>query len=419
MKRTSSYRQWFIVAALVLLLMGAESVAMHRVYATRVQGTADFFTRWYGATQLMLHHRNPYDRAIDLEMQQLMFGRLSRPDEDQVNFAYPLYTVYLFWPLAFVPYAWAQAIWMVVLQFALLGGTTLLFGLARWRVPPWMFVVTLFWGLFFYSSTRAIMLGQFSIIVFLCLTVSLWGLVKGHNRLAGAVLSLTTVKPQMVFLIIPFMLLWAWRQKRWSFIIAFGLSMALLLASSIAWVPDWPLRFYNNLSAYSGYVGFGSPLENLTARLAPGPDRWLNPVITVALAGLLVWLWGLALTRQPERFLWTVNWTLLVSNLIVTRSATTNHVTLYLAIFIIFKRLALSKWGLRGVVILQLAGFVSLWVLFLTTIDTSRGDNFEAVFMHGLLPALLIVYSLLDWRGLKTLTPTISPPPPDYEPSLS
>jgi len=397
------YRQGLFLGLLILLLMAAESAAMHRVYATRVQGTADFFARWYGAKELVLHGRNPYDRAIEREAQKIMFGRYTRPDEDQVNFAYPLYVIYLFWPLTLVSYSWAQAVWMVVLQFALLANTALLFDLLRWRVRPWLWVVTLFWGLFFYPGTRAIMLGQFSIIVSLCVMLAVWGLAKGHDRLAGAVLPLATIKPQMVFLVMPFLLLWAWRQKRWAFLGAFAVSMALLLATSIAWVPDWPLRFVGNLSAYSGYVGFGSPLENMTARFAPAWATWLNPLITVLLAGLLLWLWGRTLTVRPGDFLWVVIWTLLVGNLIALRSATANHVILYAAMFLLFKEIHRSRWGSGGVVALQLAATVGLWVLFLTTIDKSRGENFEAVFMHGFLPTLLIAYFLLRWRSLKTL----------------
>jgi hypothetical protein len=246
------------------------------------------------------------------------------------------------------------------------------------------------------------MLGQFSITVFLCLMIAVWGLLNGRDRLAGAILPLATVKPQMVFLVVPFLLLWAWRQKRWSFIVAFAVSMAVLLLSSLLWVPDWPLRFVNTLSAYSGYVGFGSPLENMTARFAPGIDHLLNPLITILLAGLLLWQWWRTLIREPETFLWTFNLTLLVSNLIAFRSATTNHVVLYLTLFLICKRLAASWWQL---VVFQLVSLISLWVIFATTIDTSRGENFEAVFMHGLLPSLLILYLLIDWRGLQAITP--------------
>lgn len=406
MTRITSLKQsrWLILALVIIIIMTVESVIIYRIYATEFPGTADFFARWYGAKELVRNQRNPYDREIELEAQMVMFGRHTAPDEDQVNFAYPLYTIFLFWPLTLTSYAWAQAIWMVVLQFALMAMAILLFTIIRWRPPPWLFVITLFWAIFFYPGARAIMLGQFSVTVALCLLIAIWALQNRYDRWAGVVLALTTVKPQMVFLVIPFMLLWMFRQKRWDFIVAFGLAMVVLLGGSLIWVPDWPLRFYQTLFAYSDYVGFGSPLENMTARFAPNFEAILNPLITLILGLFLLWQWGQALTKSPETFLWVLNWTLLISNLIAFRSATANHVILYLALFLVCKRLAVASWR---VVLFQVGSSLLLWVLFLTTIDTSRGANFEAIFMHGFLPTLLIVLFLIDGTALKRVTPTL------------
>lgn len=395
---------WIIALLFLPALIAIESVALHG-YAQTAPGTADFFARWYGATELIQRGRNPYDREIELEAQKILFGRPTHPDEDQVNFAYPLYVIYLFWPLTFAPYDWAQAIWMTVLQFALIGGTLLLFPLFRWRPPPLYFALTVLWSVLFYPGARAIMLGQFSIIVFLSLAIALWGLATGRDRLAGAVLPLATIKPQMIFLIIPFILLWAWQQKRHQFLLAFGICAAILALTSILWVPQWPLQFLTNLNAYSGYVGHGSPLENMTARFVPGLDQWLNPLITVLLVGLMLWLWAQALFKQPESFLWVAIWTLLISNLVAFRSATTNHVTLYLALFLLFKRLSPAGKSAWRVLLFQLAAAVGLWTLFFNTIDHARGSNFEAIFMHGLMPALLTAWFLLDWTALKSLAP--------------
>ncbi|MEM7033828.1 MAG: glycosyltransferase 87 family protein [Chloroflexota bacterium] len=403
-KRLPISSTWLILATIVILIMIVEAVVIHRIYATQYPGTADFFARWYGAKELVLRQRNPYTREIELEAQYAMFGRYTEPHEDQVNFAYPLYTVFLFWPLTLTDYAWAQAIWMVVLQFSLMGMAMMLFGIVRWRPPPWLFVLTIFWSIFFYPGARAIMLGQFSVIVALGLLVCVWALLNGYDILAGLVLPLTTVKPQMVFLIIPFLLLWAWRQKRWRFIISSAGGMAFLFLASVIWVPNWPLLFVQTLSAYSDYVGFGSPLENMTARFTPGFDTVLNPVITVILAGFLLWQWWQVLTKSPEKFLWALSWTLLISSLIAFRSATANHVILFLPMFLVFKRLARAPWQ---VVTVQIGGSLLLWVLFLTTIDTSRGSNFEAVFMHGFLPTLLILLFFIDGTRLKTSTPDL------------
>jgi hypothetical protein len=397
---TTQKTAWIFIFLLLVGLFIGEAIALHG-FAVENPGTADFFARWYGGKELVLHGRNPYDREIDREAQKIMFGHYSSPDEDQVNFAYPLYTVYLFFPLTFVPYAWAQAIWMTVLQFALIALTALTLHLSGWRPSLGILAATILWGIFFYPGARAIMLGQFSILVSLAVMAAVWGLLNGREGPGGAVLALATVKPQMVFLVIPFLLLWAWRRKKWRFITGFGIALAGLIVTSLIWVPDWIFRFVGNLGAYSQYVGFGNPLENLTARFAPGFDHLLNPLVTAALLGLLLYLWYRALTAHPDEFLWAFSWTLLIGSLIAFRSATANHVILYLPLMFIFKRLYALKRGAFWTLAAQWGLTFALWTIFLTTIDKTRADNFEAVFMHGLLPAALILVYLLDWRGLK------------------
>jgi len=399
---------WILISALLLGIFAVEVFALHG-YAVESPGTADFFARWYGGKELVLHGRNPYDREIDLEAQKIMFGRYSRPDEDQVNFAYPLYTVYLFWPLTFVRYAWAQAIWMTVLQFSLVALTALTLVLSTWKPHLGVLASTIVWGVFFYPGARAIMLGQFSILVSLAALIAVWGLLTDRGGLGGSALALATIKPQMVFLVIPFLLLWAWRRRQWRFIAGFGGTLAVLGISSLLWVPDWIFRFVNNIGAYSQYVGFGNPLENLTARFAPGWDHLLTPLVTAALLALLAYFWYRPLTAHPDEFLWALTWTLLIGNLIAFRSATANHVMLYLPLIFVFKRLYALKWGALWTVLVQWGLAIALWMIFLTTIDKTRGHNFEAVFMHGLLPAVLILVYLLDWRNLRRVS--FSQPP--------
>ncbi len=124
-----------MLGLLLLLLFAADSYAMYAVFSSRFPGAADFFPRWFGGRVLLLEGRNPYEREVALEAQLGLFGRYTEPWEDQVAFAYPLYTLFLFWPLVYVPYAAAQAIWMVVLQFILVIGASLL-QLVRWQIHP-------------------------------------------------------------------------------------------------------------------------------------------------------------------------------------------------------------------------------------------------------------------------------------------
>ena len=106
-------------------------------------------------------------------------------------------------------------------------------------------------------------------MVGLALLAALWAIEHQRDAWAGILLSVTTIKPQMVFLVLIFLLLWSLTQRRWTVVISFGVSIAVLVASSMLLVPTWPLDFVNNALAYSDYVAFGTPLENLLHFILP------------------------------------------------------------------------------------------------------------------------------------------------------
>jgi hypothetical protein len=388
---------YVILVILLLVVVIAESVALYQVFTTRFPGGNDFYVRWLGGREYFLHGTNPFDRSVAEKAQMSMFGRLTGPeDKDQAYFAYPLYTLYLFWPLSLIPYAWAQAVWMTVLQFALLGSTFLAMHLSGWRLPGWLQGVMLLWGILFYNGARAILLGQFSILVGLFLLLALWAIERQRDGMAGILLALSTIKPQMVFLILVFLVLWAVVQKRWHLIISFGGSLLALIVSGIGLVPNWPLDFVRNVVAYSAYVAFGTPLENLLSYLLPatiaGP---LNTILSICFFLALLPGWWLALRNKPGGFTWAVLSTLIVSSLITFRSATANQVILYLPLFFYFRRIT-ALLGPIAAVLAAVAAAVFMWGVFVATVE----GNWEHVMMHGLLPALLLLIYFADWRAL-------------------
>ena len=388
---------WLILAVLVVVLIAAESFALYTVFTSRYPGANDFFVRWLGGRELLQHGVNPYDRSVAEMAQQSMFGRLTRPeDKDEAYFAYPLYTLYFFWPLSFIPYAWAQAIWLALLQFMLLACTILAMRLSGWQPPPWLFWLTVFWGIFFYNGARAIILGQFSILVALALFLALGAIQSRRDGWAGLFLAVTTIKPQMVFLVLVFLLTWALFQRRWRLLASFAISLLLLVATSMLLVPTWPLDFVRNAIAYSDYVAFGTPLENLLHYLLPA--RLAVP-LTPLLSGLFFLLllpgWWLGWREWPGGYTWAVMTTLVVGSLITFRSATTNQVILYLPLFFFFRRLPPARANLMAVLVeLGLAGF--MWAVFGLTL----AGNWENVMMHGLLPALMLLLYTIDRRAL-------------------
>jgi hypothetical protein len=404
--RRQTYRRWAILLVVAATLIALESIALYSVFTRTHPGGNDFFVRWLGGREYLLHGVNPYDRSVAEEAQTAMFGRLTTPqDKDEAYFAYPLYTLYFFWPLSLLPYPWAQAIWMTLLQFMLIAVTLLSLRLSGWRPPPWLTIVTLLWGILFYNGARAILLGQFSVLVALALLLALWAIHHRRDGWAGVLLAVTTIKPQMVFLVVLFLLLYALSHRRWRLPLSFGLSVLALTASAMLLVPTWPLDFIKNAVAYSDYVAFGTPLENLLHYLLPAAvaaplTLWLS----ILLFALLLPGWWSALRGAPGGYPWAVLTTLLVGSLITFRSATTNQIILYLPLFFFYH--SLTQRAPRFANLLNLVTALGLlllmWVTFVVTLD----GNWEHVMMHGLLPALLLLLYLIDVRALRRAAAT-------------
>ena len=403
-QRRRSYLPWLFLIALAVIIIAAESLAIYTVFTSKFPSGNDFFVRWLGGREYLYHGVNPYDRSIAEAAQQAMFGRLTRPeDKDQAYFAYPLYTLYFFWPLSLLPYAQAQAIWMTLLQFMLLASTGLALWLAGWRPPRWLFLATLVWGILFYNGARAILLGQFSILVGLALFLALAAIQRRQDIWAGIFLSITTIKPQMVFLVLIFLLLWALFQQRWWLIVSFGASMFILVASSMLLVPTWIFDFIRNAFDYSDYVAFGTPLENLLHYFLPESlAAPLTVILSVIFFLALLPGWWLAFRRQPGAYTWAIQTTLIIGSLITFRSATTNQVILYLPLFFFFKRLALAKPLASGKsasimsLLIEIGLLILMWSVFVMTLE----GNWENVMLHGLLPALMVLGYMVDWRAL-------------------
>jgi hypothetical protein len=393
----SRLTQWLLLATLLVLVMALESFALYTVFTTRYPGANDFYVRWLGGREFLLRGTNPFDRSVAEKAQIGMFGRLTRPeDKDQAYFAYPLYTLYLFFPLSYLKYPLAQAIWMVVLQFTLLGSTVLAVRLGGWEPPRWLFWVTVLWGILFYSGARAIILGQFSVLVGTFLLLALWAIEHRHDGWAGVFLALTTIKPQMVFLVLAFLLLWALVRRRWRLVGSFAISLLILVGSSMLLVPSWPLDFMRNAIAYTDYVAFGTPLENLLHYLLPAEIAApLTPMLSALLFLALLPGWWQALRDQPGGYTWSVLSTLIVGSLITFRSATANQVILYLPLFLFFRRLV-GRWAAVVAVLVEVGLATFMWGVFAATLE----GNWEHVMMHGVLPALMLALYAVDWRAL-------------------
>lgn len=360
-----------IVAVYLLLAYGTYST-----FTSQLAGGNDFYPRWLGTRTFILEGRDPYSVDVTSEIQYGMYGRLAREDEDQVAFAYPFYVSLFVLPFALLPYPLAQACWLSMLVLAALAALILTIQTLDWRPSAPGLLGLGLWVVLFYPTLRSIVLGQFSIMVLALVALTLWALHRGSPFLAGCSLALSTVKPQMVFLIVPFLLCSAWTRGHRRAVFSFFLTMAVLLIATSAMLPTWIPSFLSGLTSYESYTSIyregRSPLGVLISYLVPaGLTSPITALVSVGLGGYVLYAWGRTLRRgDPScRVLLLIS---IVTLLLPAQTGTANQVLLLLPILYWLAEPGISRIPKGAVNSLLLVG---PWLLFLLTFAQRNGEH--------------------------------------------
>ncbi len=393
--------RWPYVMALIggyAAFFAAQTLLTRQVFTSRYPGANDFYPRWAGGCRLLWEGEDPYSEEITREIQLGVYGRPAVEGEDQVAFAYPLYVLAVTWPTCLSrDFSTVQAVWMTFNLHLLMAGTILMKRIAGWGAKGALWLSTLVWSIFVYPNARALLLGQLSILVFVLIALSLWGLTEDHGIVAGAALAGATIKPQMSLLIVLWLLLWAGGTGRRRFLLGFAGTMLAFLAGSWLLQPDWLAGFLRQLRRYPSYTELASGIWIMT-RYYLGAPRIVDLTLTGAAIGLLAWQWISWRGVGKAQMLWLTSLTLVVTHFVSPRTATTHFAVYMLPLFMIFRwwRRQLPSAAGWWTWITLLAIFVGSWALFLLTVE---GDQ-ESAINYLPIPLILVATLLLRKREL-------------------
>ncbi|NPV67893.1 MAG: DUF2029 domain-containing protein [Anaerolineae bacterium] len=390
-----------------LLAFAAVTWGIYTFKSRPYPGANDFFSRWSGVRSFWIDRLDPYGEEASLSIQVGIYGRPAQEGEDPGYYAYPMYTTLLLAPLAPLPYVWAEAIWLALLIALQIGALALLIAVFGWQPGPFLLGLSVLWAIFFYPAARGILLGQPGLVVYFLEVLALWALARGRDELAGAALALSTIKPQMGFLFVPFLLLWGLRERRWRLISAFVLVWGGLMAWSFIVLPGWFGEWWEQLARYPSYTAIGSPLWVLTRVYLPFLGAPGEIMIGGALFALLLWAWWRVIVRRrATEFGWTIVLTLTITHLIAVRTATPHFVVFNIPLFFYFATLTTAdrQRGPSVVALAQVVLIIGLWALFLWTVQ----GKFEHPAMYLPLPFGILILLLISrrlWLDQAPLTP--------------
>ena len=225
--------------------------------------------------------------------------------------------------------------------------------------------------------------------------------------MAGIVLGISTLKPQMGYLLIPFLLLWAIKQRRFRFVGVFSGTFIFLLGITFVIYPEWLSEWLHRLSVYPSYT-LGSPVFLLTQEyLGLGNiAEWATSGILYA---LVLWSWWMILVKNKnERFMWTLMWTLNITHIVAPRTASPHFVVFLIAVafFASTWRKVYEKGARWRINLMLFTLFLLPWAHFMLTVGGVNGEQ-EDPSTHLILPLVMLVIIWFSRKYWWAHAPTI------------
>lgn len=381
---------WFILALLLALIFVLEVFVVQRFLTSQIPGANDFYSRWHGARAFLLEGRNPYALDVTEEIQPII--GIDPSEVGRGGFNYPLHVIFFFWPLVYLPYDWTQAIWWTVVLWLAIASTVILLQWLGAGTKPHSLLTFLLVALTFYPITRSIFLGQFTLHILFFLVLALFLLKANSDFWAGVALSAASIKPQMLILVVPFLLLWALKLKRPRFIYGLLAGGVVFLTASLALMPTWPLEFLADTRRYRQFSGGFTPLRLLFDYLAPDASVLLWQIPAVILVLIMLYFWWKS-PGSDIAFRQALYWTIIVQTLVTFQTGTTNQVLLWIPILDWLASFRARNWTLFSLTLISLV-WVSSWTLFVRTL----GEHEHPVMF---LPILMLTFLLLGIQSIR------------------
>ncbi len=385
----------WILGGLIILIALAGLTWMNFRFSAQNPGGNDFLARWNGARYWVTQHVSPYADPVGLSTQMLIYNHPADPSrgEDKNLFVYPFYSLIFFGPFGWLDFTSARAIWMTLLECSLVAAVFLALRLARWKISPLGSAGLILFSLFWYPGVRTLILGQYSGINVILILGGLLLVQQKKDVPAGILLALSTSKPQMVFLLIPFTLIWGFSTRRWKLLASLLGGLALLCLGSLILLPSWPVEWLAQMREYPTYTGRIGTVVAIIAGAIPSASSIISIVLYLLLAIWLAIAWIQVWGKNRDGFIWTALLTLVISNLVAFRTATPHYVAFLPILFMLGKFISERSPGIARLFTGLFFGLllVGLWIVFLVTIQ----GNLESGLNYVPLPILSL--AALAW----------------------
>jgi Glycosyltransferase family 87 len=331
---------WIYASRVLIPYQIADAVAHNRPRGN----LSDLYPRWLGARELLLRGRDPYSPAVTREIQQGYYGRPLDPlrpgdPKDQQGFAYPVYVSFCLAPFIHLPFETVRKAFFCFLLGLTLVILPLWLRLQRWSVPWWGQLSLMVFTIGSLPVLQGLKLQQMTLLVVAMLAIAMALLASDRPITAGILLALSTIKPQLVYLLLLWLTIWTladWR-RRWRWAAAFSLTMAILIAASDWYLTHWIPEFWRAVREYRAYSGAMSVIDKLTG---PSPVGLISSVAAKVLSftAIVCICWKeRRRSVHADSFTFTLSLVLAATILLVPTYAPYNQVLLIPALLVLVR----------------------------------------------------------------------------------
>jgi hypothetical protein len=279
---------------------------------------SDLYPVWYGSRELLLHGRNPYSAEVTREIQAGYYGRPLDPSRsadptNQQAFSYPVYVAFLLSPTVKFSFLHVRIAFFWILAALTALSVLLWLRTIAWKPGFSTTIALILFTLATFAAVQGIKLQQLTLLVSFLIAASVALLCSRRLTIAGILLALAMIKPQLAGPVAIWLVLWAlseWR-VRWKLAVSFALSFAALIVGGEILLPGWIKEFYSAVVAYRQYAAGGTLLEQMLPRAIAAP------LLAVLLAAVAASCWYVRkVAAKDERFLYVTSLVLAVTLLV-------------------------------------------------------------------------------------------------------
>ncbi len=220
-----------------------------------------FNIQWLSIRSLVTQGASPYSEQVTSRIQDALASQNAFVTGLPPKYTSPLISALITFPFALIgDQTIAHSAWTTLQLLAIFLILAFSIKLTAWR-PAWYILLPFsIFTIFSYHVVIPWLDGSLSIWSALFLVSALLAVSQNKNELAGILLGLSAIQPQMVILPVLFTLVWAGVQKRRLLILWFFITLILLSIIGSFIVPDWSLQYVRILFNFSRTSRLAAPV---------------------------------------------------------------------------------------------------------------------------------------------------------------